>query len=69
MNGSAPLAVTRLVTINTTSRSLSSHNTNTQFSQTQIDQTSNFFKMLLDLNYYSADEENYIAEQPSGSNF
>jgi hypothetical protein len=40
----------------------------TQFSQTQIQQTSNFFKMLPDLNYYP-DEENYTAEQPSGSNF
>jgi hypothetical protein len=25
--------------------------------------------MLLDLNYYPADKENYIAKQPSGSNF
>jgi hypothetical protein len=43
----------------------------TQFSQTQtqIDRTSNFFKMLPYLNYYPVDEENYTAEQPSGSNF
>jgi hypothetical protein len=45
------------------------HTPLTQFSQTQIHQTSNFFKMLPDLNYYLADEENYTAEQPSGSNF
>jgi hypothetical protein len=44
------------------------HTPLTQFSQTQIQQTSNFFKMLPDLNYYP-DEENYTAEQPSGSNF
>jgi hypothetical protein len=61
MNGSAPLPVVRLVAINTTPL--------TQFSQTQINQTSNFFKMLPDLNYYPADEENYTAEQPSDSNF
>jgi hypothetical protein len=39
-----------------------------QFSQTQIQQISNFFQMLPDLNYFP-DEENYTAEQPSGSNF
>jgi hypothetical protein len=44
------------------------HTPLTQFSQTQIHQTSNIFKMLPDLNYYP-DEENYTAEQPSGSNF
>jgi hypothetical protein len=44
------------------------HTPLTQFSQTQIHQISNFFKMLSDLNYYP-DEENYTAEQPSDSNF
>jgi hypothetical protein len=39
-----------------------------QFSQTQIQQTFNFFKMLPDLNYYP-DEENYTVEQPSDSIF
>jgi hypothetical protein len=39
-----------------------------QFSQTQKQQTSNFFKMLPDLNYIP-DEENYTAEQPSDNNF
>jgi hypothetical protein len=44
------------------------HTPLTQFSQTQIHQTSNFFKMLPDLNYY-LDEENYTVEQLSDSNF
>jgi hypothetical protein len=51
----ASLTVTRLFAINTTPRSLNSHK-------------HKYNKMLQDLNYYS-DEQNYTAEQPSGSNF
>jgi hypothetical protein len=32
-------------------------------------QFSYFFQIIADLNFYPADEENYTAEEPSGSNF
>jgi hypothetical protein len=40
--------------------------TNTNRSNIQL---FHFFKMIPNLNYYPADEENYIAEQPNGSSF
>jgi hypothetical protein len=56
--------VAPLFAININPRSINSH----KHKNNKHPTSSNFFKMLPDLNYNS-NEENYTAEQPSGSNF